>query len=404
MLRRWGAGITIVAMMLSGLAVEASAEPPLKIGVLTDMSGVVADATGAGSVVAAELAVADAGGSVLGRPIEIVSADHQLKPDVGLTIARRWYEQEGVEAIADLTVSTIALGVQNLANKLGKISLTSGSGTLDLFGKSCSPTGFVWTFDTTVLPRATVISVADTGMKTWFVVGPDYTFGHQMEQAVVEAVERVGGSVVGTRRSAVGTLDFASLILSAVAMKPQVLASSFAGHDGVNLIRTASEFGLLQSGTKVASLLLFETDVDGIGLKLMGGVYTTTAFYWDLDENTREFSKRFWEKMKRPPTQLQAGVYSSVTHYLKAVKAAGVVNGPEVARKMRDLPVSDLTTPSARIRADGRVIRDMYLVQVKTPEESRARWDYFKIVRRIKAEEIMSSEPSPDCAAAQKSK
>ncbi|CCE09791.1 Branched chain amino acid transport system substrate-binding protein [Bradyrhizobium sp. STM 3843] len=384
---------------LLGLCLSSSAAfgEPLKIGVLTDMSGVIADTVGRGSVVAAALAVSDAGGSVLGRPIEIVSADHQLKPDVGLTIARRWFDEEHVEAIADIPVSTIALGIQNLARSKGKIALISGSGTLDLFGKSCSPTGFVWTFDTNVLPRATVLTGAQSGVKKWFAVGPDYSFGHQMERAVADAVSETGGQLVGSRRTAIGTSDYASLLLAAQEAQPDAIASSFAGHDGVLLIENAVEFGLLQKGIRIAGLMLFEADVHSLGLERMQGIYTTTAFYWDTDDNTRSFAKRFSEKMGRPPSALQAGVYSSITHYLKAVKAAGTASGPEVAKKMHELPISDLTTPSARIRADGRVMRDMFLVQVKSPAESKGPWDYFKIVRRMKPEELMSETPSPDC-------
>ncbi|WP_445486976.1 ABC transporter substrate-binding protein [Rhodopseudomonas sp. RCAM05734] len=386
---------------LAGWSASASAEP-LKIGVLTDMSGVIADTVGKGSVVAAELAVADAGGSVLGRPIQILSADHQFKPDIGLTIARRWFDEEHVEAIADVPGSNVALGVQNLAKSKGKIALISGSGSLDLFGKSCSPTGFIWSFDTTVLPRASVLSGAADGLKKWFVVGPDYAFGHQMERAVTDTVTEMGGTVVGTRRSAIGTSDFASLLLSAAEAKPQVIASSFAGHDGVLLIENASEFGLLKEGIRIASMMLFITDVHSLGLDRMKGIYTTAAFYWDDNDDTRAFSKRFAEKMKRPPTYLQAGVYSSVSHYLKSVKAAGTTEGVEVAKKMRELPVSDLTTPSATIRADGRVMRDMLLVQVKSPDESRGPWDYYKIIRRLKASELMPAQPNPDCAIEQR--
>ncbi|WP_322516796.1 ABC transporter substrate-binding protein [Rhodopseudomonas palustris] len=392
-----------LAVAVLGLYLWAggAAAQPLKIGVLTDMSGVIADTVGRGSVVAAELAVKDFGGAVLGRPIELVSADHQLKPDVGLTIARRWYDEEQVEAIADIPVSTIALGIQNLARVKGKIALISGSGTLDLFGKSCSPTGFIWTFDTTVLPRATVLSVAQSGAKRWFAVGPDYSFGHQMEKAVAETVKEIGGEMVGSRRAAIGTADYASLLLAAQDAKPDVIASSFAGHDGVLLIENAVEFGLLERGIRIAGLMLFESDVHSLGLDRMRGIYTTSAFYWDTDENTRNFSKRFSEKMGRPPSALQAGVYSEVTHYLKAVKAAGTTSGPEVAKKMHELPISDLTTPSARIRADGRVMRDMFLLQVKSPAESKGPWDYFKIVRRIKPEELMSETPNPACKLAQ---
>lgn len=386
-----------VAVLGLYLWAGAAAAQPLKIGVLTDMSGVIADTVGRGSVVAAELAVKDFGGAVLGRPIELVSADHQLKPDVGLTIARRWYDEEQVEAIADIPVSTIALGIQNLARAKGKIALISGSGTLDLFGKSCSPTGFIWTFDTTVLPRATVLSVAQSGAKRWFAVGPDYSFGHQMEKAVAETVKEIGGEMVGSRRAAVGTADYASLLLAAQDAKPDVIASSFAGNDGVLLIENAVEFGLLQKGIRIAGLMLFESDVHSLGLDRMKGIYTTSAFYWDADDNTRNFSKRFSEKMGRPPSALQAGVYSEITHYLKAVKAAGTTSGPEVAKKMHELPISDLTTPSARIRADGRVMRNMLLLQVKSPAESKGPWDYFKIVRRIKAEELMSDTPNPAC-------
>ncbi len=387
----------VAALLWLSLWSVAAAAQPLKIGVLTDMSGVIADTVGRGSVVAAELAVKDFGGSVLGRPIQILSADHQLKPDVGLTIARRWYDEEQVDAIADIPVSTIALGIQNLARSKGKIALISGSGTLDLFGKLCSPTGFIWTFDTSVLPRATVLSVAQSGAKRWFAVGPDYSFGHQMEKAVADTVAEIGGQMVGSRRAAIGTADYASLLLAAQDAKPDVIASSFAGHDGVLLIENAVEFGLLSKGIRIAGLMLFESDVNSLGLDRMQGIYTTSAFYWDADENTRNFSNRFREKMGRPPSALQAGVYSEVTHYLKAVKAAGTASGPEVAKKMHELPISDLTTPSARIRADGRVMRDMLLLQVKSPQESKGPWDYFKLVRRIKAEELMSDTPNPAC-------
>lgn len=389
-----GFGAALLGLCLSSGAVYGE---PLKIGVLTDMSGVIADTVGRGSVVAAELAVSDAGHSVLGRSIEIVSADHQLKPDVGLTIARRWFDEEHVEAIADVPVSTIALGIQNLAHTKGKIALISGSGTLDLFGKACSPTGFVWTFDTTVLPRATVLSAAQAGVKKWFAVGPDYSFGHQMERAVAETVSETGGQMLGSRRAAIGTSDYASLLLAAQEAHPDAIASSFAGHDGVLLIENAVEFGLLQKGIRIAGLMLFESDVHSLGLDRMQGIYTTTAFYWDTDDNTRSFAKRFAEKMGRPPSALQAGVYSSIMHYLKAVKAAGTTSGPEVAKKMRELPISDLTTPLARIRADGRVMRDMFLVQVKSPSESKGPWDYFKIVRRMKPDELMTEAANPDC-------
>lgn len=389
--------VIVAALGLPG----ARAAEPLKIGVLTDMSGVIADASGRGSVVAAELAIADAGGRVLDRPVEIVSADHQFKADIGSGIARRWFDSENVEAIFDVPATVVATGVQNIAKERGKITVISGSGTQDLFGKYCSPTGFIWTFDTAVLPRATVASVSKSGAKRWYLVGPDYTFGHEMEQFAREAVAAQGGEVVGSMRAPIGTADFSSLLNFVQGARPDVLASSFGGHDGINMLKQASEFGLTQGGMKVASLFLLLTDVNGLGLQAMQGVYTTTAFYWDADADTRAFSKRFWERMQRPPTELQAGVYSAVTHYLKSVAAAGTVDGAAVANKMRELPVEDVTTRSAHIRPDGRVMRDMYLVQVKSPAESKGPWDYYKIVATIPAAETMSAAPSPACPSAQ---
>jgi branched-chain amino acid transport system substrate-binding protein len=394
------ARLAIVAIAASGVTHVGRAADALKIGVLTDMAGPTADLVGRGSVIAAEMAAEDAGGTVLGRRIEILSADHQYKSDVGAAIVRRWFDTEGVEAVADVTASVIALAVQGIAQEKKKIALISGSGSLDLFGKACSPTGFVWSFDTEVLPKTVVQGVMASGRKTWFFITPDFSFGKQMVAAATENVIKLGGSVAGTVRTSIGTGDFGSALNTAQGSGAQVLGLALGGHDLINAMKQASEFGVRERGQQIVTMFTMITDVHAIGLESMQGAELATAFYWDLDDDTRAFGKRFYERLKRFPTMLQAGVYSSVTHYLKAVKAAGTVDSAAVAKTMKDLPVEDLTTKGARIRGDGRVVRDMLLVRVKKPNESKYPWDYYTVLQRVPGEQLMSRDPSPDCMAA----
>jgi branched-chain amino acid transport system substrate-binding protein len=333
-------------------SVAVAADRPLKIGVLSDMSGTISDTVGAGSVVAAELAVEDAGGSVLGRPIEIVSADHQYKPDSAGAIVRRWYDVDGVDVVADAAVSVIGLMVQGIAKEKGKIALISGSGSTELFGKACSPTGFVWTFDTQQLARSIVDGAMAGGAKSWYFLLPDFSFGKQLVGYASDEVDRLGGNVVGSTRVAMGNSDFASPLTTAQASGAKVVGLAFGGHDLINSVKQAAEFGIGESGQQVVAMFAMITDVNAIGLKAMQGTEIAETFYWDLDEDTRKFGKRFFELVKRYPTMLQAGVYSEITHYLKAVAALGTTDSGAVAKKMREMPINDLTTKGAHIRSD----------------------------------------------------
>jgi len=378
-------------------SVAVAADRPLKIGVLSDMSGTISDTVGAGSVVAAELAVEDAGGSVLGRPIEIVSADHQYKPDSAGAIVRRWYDVDGVDVVADAAVSVIGLMVQGIAKEKGKIALISGSGSTELFGKACSPTGFVWTFDTQQLAKSVVDGAMGEGPKSWYFLLPDFSFGKQLVSYASDEVSRLGGSVAGSTRVAIGNSDFASPLTTGQASGAKVVGLAFGGHDLINSVKQAAEFGIGESGQQIVAMFAMITDVNAIGLKAMQGTEVAETYYWDLDEDTRKFGRRFFERMKRYPTMLQAGVYSGITHYLKAVTAAGSTDAGAVAKKMREMPINDLTTKNARIRGDGRVVRDMFIFKVKKPSESRYPWDYYTLVKRLPGNELMSSDPSPDC-------
>ena len=376
-----------------------AADHPLKIGVLSDMSGPISDTAGAGSVVAAELAVEDAGGSVLGRPIEIVSADHQYKPDSAGAIVRRWYDVDGVDVVADAAVSLIGLTVQGIAKEKGKIALISGSGSTELFGKACSPTGFVWTCDTQQLARSIVNGAMTGGAKSWYFLLPDFSFGKQLVSYASDEVNTLGGSVVGSTRVAIGNSDFASPLTTAQASGAKVVGLAFGGHDLINSVKQAAEFGIGESSQQVVAMFAMVTDVNAIGLKAMQGTEIAETFYWDLDEDTRKFGKRFFERVKRYPTMLQAGVYSEITHYLKAVASVGTTDASSVAKQMRKIPINDLTTKNAQIRGDGRVIRDMFVFRVKKPSESKYPWDYYALVKRLPGSELMSADPNPDCAS-----
>jgi branched-chain amino acid transport system substrate-binding protein len=390
-----GAALAVLLGFTGGIV--AATEGPVKIGILSDMAGPISDTVGAGSVVAAELAVENAGGTVLGRPIEIVSADHQYKPDSAGAIVRRWYDVDGVDVVADAAVSVVGLMVQEIAKEKGKIALISGSGSTDLFGKACSPTGFIWSFDTQQLAKAVVDGATAGETKSWYFLLPDFSFGKQLTGYATDEVTRLGGSVAGSVRVAIGNSDFASPLTTAQASGAKVVGLAFGGHDLINSIKQAAEFGIGDSGQQIVAMFAMITDVNAIGLKAMQGAEVAETFYWDLDDDSRKFGTRFFERMKRYPTMLQAAVYSEITHYLKAVKAVGSTDADSVARKMRELPINDLTTKNARIRGDGRVIRDMYVFRVKKPSESRYPWDYYSLIRRLPGEELMSSTPSPDC-------
>jgi branched-chain amino acid transport system substrate-binding protein len=389
--------LAVFAFLVLAGNTHAETPEPIKIGVLNDQSGIYADLAGPGSVVAARLAVEDAGGSVLGRKVEVVAADHQGKPDIGASIARRWYDVDGVSAIFDVPVSSIALAVQEIARQKNKIAAFSSASASDILGKSCSPTTFQWTFNTLSAARSTASAVFDDGAKSWYFVAADYAFGRAMVRDATAVITEKGGRVVGTAWHALGTSDFASYLLQAQGSGAQVVGIVSGGSDFVNALKQSNEFGLAAGGQKIVSMQTFISDIHSIGLSIAQNLTLTAAFYWDLDDQTRAWSKRFGDQMGgRMPTMAQAGVYSAVRHYLKGIAKAGTTDGPAVAAAMREMPVDDMMTHNARIRDDGWVMRDLYLFRVKTPSESKAPWDYYKLLAKIDAEKAAPPR-LPDC-------
>ena len=391
--------LTFCALVLSLLASTADAQSPnpIKIGVLNDQSGIYADLAGPGSVIAARLAVEDAGGSVLGRPIEVVVADHQGKPDIGAAIARRWYDADGISAIFDVPVSSIALAVQEIARQKNQIAIFSSASASDILGRSCSPTTFQWTFNTLSAARSTASAVFDQGAKSWYFVAADYAFGRAMVRDATSVVNEKGGKVLGAVWHPLGTSDFASYLLQAQGSGAKVVAFVSGGSDFINALKQSNEFGLAAGGQKIVSMQTFISDIHAIGLSIAQNLTLTAAFYWDLDDQTRAWSKRFGSLSGgKMPTMAQAGVYSAVRHYLKGVARAQTTDGAAVAAAMREMPVEDMMTHGARIRDDGWVMRDLYLFQVKTPTESKAPWDYYRLLSKIGAEQAAPPR-LPEC-------
>ncbi|MEN3161381.1 ABC transporter substrate-binding protein [Tistrella mobilis] len=389
-----GGRLAVVLAVVAGLmavAGQAAADEmkPIRIGVLTDLGGVTADATGKGSVEAARLAVEDMGGKVAGRPVEVISADHQHKTDLGSSIAREWFDQAGVDVIVDVPNSAVALAVQEIAREKKKMVLFSGAGTPALTGKSCSPYGVHWTYDTYALSRGTAGAVVKAGGDSWFMIASDYAFGHQLARDAAAVVTGAGGQVVGEVFHPLATADFSSYLLQAQASGAKVVGIANAGGDTINTIKQAGEFGLVAGGQKLAALILMLSDIHGLGLQAAQGTYLTTPSYWDVDDRARALSKRYMERVGAMPGMLQAGVYGEVLHYLKAVDAVGGTDADAVSAKMRALPIDDPYSRNARLREDGRVVRDMYLARVKAPAESKGPWDYLDIVATIPGDQLV---------------
>ncbi len=394
---------TLVAALALAFAVPAWCGPNgIKIGILNDQSGTYADFGGKTSVEAAMMAVDEMGGSVLGKKIEIVSADHQNKPDVGIAVARKWFDSDGVDAIADLTNSSIAIGVQNLAAERGKITMASGPGTTRLTNEDCRATGFHWTWDTYSSSVGTALAVMEDGGKDWYLLVSDYAFGHQMATDLTKTVTAKGGRVVGQVKHPLNASDFSSFLLQAQASKAKIVGLANAGTDTINSIKQASEFGIAQGGQRLVGLVVVISDVHALGLARAQGLLATTAYYWDRDAESRAFAARFEKRTGRKPGMIQVGVYSSVLHYLKAVKAAGTDDGKVVAEKMRQMPVNDVLAKNGKVRADGRMEHDMYLIQVKSPSESKGPWDYYKILRTIPAAQATMPLSESKCALLKK--
>ena len=373
----------LAAMMMAGSALAVD----VKLGVLNDRSGIYADLSGEGSVVAARMAVEDFGAADKGINVEIISADHQNKPDVASTIARQWYDEEGVDVIVDVPTSSAALAVNEITREKGKIFLNSGAASTDLTGAQCAPGTAHWTYDTYALAQGTGKAMVDSGYKNWFFLTADYAFGHSLEANTTAVVEASGGTVVGSVRHPFPGTDFSSFLLQAQASGADVIGLANAGGDTVNAIKQASEFGITQAGQALAGLLIFITDVHALGLETAQGLVLTEAFYWDLNDDTRAWSERFSAEMGgSKPTMVHAGVYSAVLHYLKGVEATDSKETEAVMGWMKANPTEDPVFGAGTLRADGRHVHDMYLFQVKTPEESTGDWDYYKLLSTIPAE------------------
>jgi branched-chain amino acid transport system substrate-binding protein len=404
---RWIVGVALSLFLVSPASAALSiSDGVVKIGVLTDMTGYYSDLAGPGSVLAARMAIDDFGGKVAGKPIELLSADHQLKADVASNIARQWFDEDKVDAVVDLVSSSTALAVMPVAAEKKRILLLSGPGTTAITGAQCNGYTVHYTYDNWALANGTGREVVKGGGKSWFFITADYAFGKSLEDDTSAVVRAAGGHVLGSvRYPSPGTTDFSSYVLQAQASGAQIVGLANAGADTVNSIKAAHEYGLTKS-QRLAGLLIFISDIHSLGLDIARGLYATTAFYWDHDDETRAWSRRFQShpdnKKKAMPTMVQAGVYSAVTHYLKAIEAAGTDEADAVMAKMREMPVNDFFAKNGRIGPDGLHRHAMYLVQVKSPEESKYPWDYYKVLRTIPADEAFPSVEEQKCPLAVK--
>jgi branched-chain amino acid transport system substrate-binding protein len=391
-----------IVASLAGLlmAGTAFAQTAVKIGVLNDRSGIYADITGEGSAVAAQMAAEDFG-TDKGITVEVVSADHQNKPDVGSNIARQWYDTEGVDVIADVPTSSVALAVNDITREKNKIFLNSGAATSDLTGSKCSPNTVHWTYDTWQLAHGTGGAMVAAGGKTWFFLTADYAFGHALERDTSAVVKEAGGEVIGSVKTPFPGTDFSSFLLQAQASGAQVIGLANAGGDTVNSMKQAAEFGITQGGQAIAGLLVFVNDIHALGLDVAQGLVLTETFYWDLNDKTREWSARFEEKTGKKPSMIQAGVYASVLHYLKAVEAVGSKDPEAVMAKMKEMPTDDPLFGQGVVRADGRKTHDAYLFRVKKPEDSKGPWDLYETVATIPADKAFRPLADGGCSLVQ---
>jgi branched-chain amino acid transport system substrate-binding protein len=387
---------------MSSTVALAQAKPPLKLGGILDMSGLYADITGPGSETAAKMAVEDFGGEVLGRKIEIVTADHLNKADLAANIARDMFDNQGVEMLFDVAASATALAALEISKARGKINMFNGPGSIRLSNEACGPYTVHYVFDTFAQANVTGLAAVKQGLDSWYFLTADYAFGQDLEKDTTNVVLKSGGKVLGTVRHPLNTSDFSSYLLQAQSSKAKVIGLANAGGDTINAIKQAAEFGLMKSGQKVSPLLAFITDIDSVGLETSQGLLLSEAFYWDLNDETRAFSKRFMERTKRVPSAVQAGTYSSVTHYLKAVKAAGTTDAAAVIKVMKETPINDMFARNGKIREDGRMVHDMYLFEVKKPSESKGRWDDYKLLATIPGNEAFQSLELSRCPLVKK--
>jgi branched-chain amino acid transport system substrate-binding protein len=378
------------------LAGQASAQG-VKIGILNDQSGVYADYGGKNSVEAARMAVEDFGGSVLGQKIEVVFADHQNKPDLATSIARRWYEVENVDMITELTTSSVALAVQELSKEKKKIDIVVGAATSRLTGDACTPYGFHWAYDTHALAVGTGGALVKAGGDSWFFMTADYAFGYALEKDTSEIIAANGGKVVGSVRIPLNSSDFSSFLLQAQSSKAKIIGLANAGLDTTNSIKQAAEFGIVKGGQKLAGLLLTLAEVHGLGLEAAQGLVLTEGYYWDRDDKSREFANRYFKRTGRMPSMIQAGTYSATLQYLKAVKAANSKDSDVVAKKLKELPVDDMFAQGGKVLENGRMVHDLYLFEVKKPAESKKPWDYYKQLAVVPGDKAFPTAKDSGC-------
>ena len=376
-----------MAALAISLGLAQAQSPTFKIGVLNDQSSLYSDLTGTGSVTAAKMAVEDFGGKVLGQRIEVISADHQNKPDVGSTVARRWIDVDKVHAIVDVPASSVAFAVQEITRETKTPFLISGAASSDLTGKSCSPFGIHWTYDTYALAAGTARGVVQSGGKKWYFITQDNAFGHALQRDIAGFVKAAGGEVLGSTAHPLNSSDFSSYLVQAQAAKPDVVALATAGSDFTNALKQASEFGLVSEGIKIVGTSVTINDVHSLGLETAQGVQFAAPFYWDMTPETRTWSQRFYDIEGKMPNHIHAGVYGAVKHYLEAVQAVGSSDGAKVIEKMKAMPINDFFTRDGKIRPDGKVARPFYLFEVKAPSESKGEWDLLKMLEVIPAEE-----------------
>jgi branched-chain amino acid transport system substrate-binding protein len=392
-----------LAMASPAYAQTKISDDVVKIGVLTDMSGQFSHEAGDGSVTAVKMAIEDFGGTVLGKPIEVIVADHQNRNEVAIAKAREWYDVGKVDMIANLINSSIALAVTNVAQEKNRIAIVNGSGSSRLTGDSCTPNSIHYAYDTYALGQGTGKALIKEGLNSWYFLTADYAFGHALEADTAGVVKANGGSVVGAIRYPIDTADHSSFLLQAQASKAKVVAIAGSGTTFINAVKSAKDFGLTDGGKQtIAGLLVWITDIDSMGLTAAQGLVLTNGFYWDRDEETRAFSKKFFAKMKRMPHMGDAGDYSSTIHYLNAIKAAGTDDAKTVMAKMREMPVNDFFAKNGRVREDGRFIHDMYVYEVKKPSESKYAWDYYKLRAVIPGDEAFRPLSESKCPLVKK--
>jgi len=401
-MRRIISGFLGVMLAAVSTAALAQSKPPLKLGGILDMSGLYADITGPGEETAAKMAVEDFGGEVLGRKIEILAADHLNKADLAANIARDMLDNQGVEMIYDVAASATALAASEIARARNKIIMFNGPGSIRLSNEACGPYTVHYVFDTYSQANVTGLAAVKQGLDSWFFITADYAFGHDLEKDTAAVVQKAGGKVLGDVRHPLNSSDFSSYLLQAQASKAKVIGLANAGGDTINTIKQAAEFGIMKGGQKISPLLVFITDIDSVGLETAQGLLLSEAFYWDLNDESRAFAKRFMQRVGRVPGAAQAGVYSAITHYLKAVKAAGTTDAATVMKIMKETPINDMFAKNGRIREDGRMVHDMYLFEVKKPSESKGRWDDYKLLATIPGDEAFQPLSESRCPLVKK--